>query len=204
MKKDKRLKNSILEYTNRQIDIIKAATTLIGNLGVSGLTTKNLAAEMNFSEPALYRHFKNKNEILKSVLLYYKGDMKKFIAPLLIEDSSGMERIRRLFKFQFSHFKSNPAIVLVIFSETSFQNNVMLSKTVLEIMEQKKNMMTSIIDLGQKDGSIRSDVSSDQLTTIIMGSMRLSILQWRLTDFTQNLDEIREKLWVAFERILKE
>ncbi|MCB0409114.1 MAG: helix-turn-helix transcriptional regulator, partial [Flavobacteriales bacterium] len=48
-----------MNYSDRQIEIIVAATKLISEKGIQNLTTKNLAAEMSFSEPALYRHFKN-------------------------------------------------------------------------------------------------------------------------------------------------
>ncbi len=192
-----------MKFTNRQIEIIEAATKLIGEKGVSGLTTKNLAKEMKFSEPALYRHFKNKEEILKSVLFYYREDVKNFIAPILVGKTTGIEKIEQLFKYLFSHFKENPAIVLVIFSETSFQHNKLLSKTVLEIMGQKKIMMETILEFGQMDGSVRKDIPKNHLATIIMGSMRLSILNWRLNDFAHDLDDIRVELWRAIEKILK-
>ena len=53
-----------MEFTNRQIEIIEAAKKLIGEKGIQNITTKNLAKEMAFTEAALYRHFKNKNEYL--------------------------------------------------------------------------------------------------------------------------------------------
>jgi len=192
-----------LEFSSRQIDIILAATRLIGSNGVQSLTTKNLAKEMNFSEPALYRHFKNKDEILKSVLIYYKANMKEALAPLLLRENSGLEKLISLFNFQFSHFHNNPTIVLVIFSETSFQHNKELSKAVLEIMSQKKALIQSFIEIGQKDGSIRSDVSPLQLATIIMGSMRLTILQWRLTSFSENLIKLGKSLWKTIDVLIK-
>ncbi len=192
-----------MEFSSRQIDIILAATRLIGSNGVQSLTTKNLAKEMNFSEPALYRHFKNKDEILKSVLIYYKANMKEALAPLLLRENSGLEKLISLFNFQFSHFHNNPTIVLVIFSETSFQHNKELSKAVLEIMSQKKALIQSFIEIGQKDGSIRSDVSPLQLATIIMGSMRLTILQWRLTSFSENLIKLGKSLWKTIDVLIK-
>ena len=73
-----------MNYSKRQIEIIEAATILIGQKGIQNLTTKNLAAEIGFSEPALYRHFKNKSDILQSVLVYYRVLMKEGLEKLLI------------------------------------------------------------------------------------------------------------------------
>lgn len=191
-----------MNYSKRQIEIIEAATTLIGQKGIQNLTTKNLAAEIGFSEPALYRHFKNKSDILQSVLVYYRVLMKEGLEKLLINSHTGNEKVKDVIDFQFSHFAKNPAIVMVIFSETSLQYDEMLSKTVLSILEQKKTLLENIIILGQKDLSIRADITPSQLADIIMGSMRFTILRWRLNDFNFNLIKEGEALWSAISKIL--
>ena len=48
------------EISNRQFEIIVAAGKILTSSGVSGLTIKNLAKEMKFSESAIYRHFASK------------------------------------------------------------------------------------------------------------------------------------------------
>ncbi|MBT6982040.1 MAG: TetR/AcrR family transcriptional regulator, partial [Candidatus Marinimicrobia bacterium] len=93
-----------MDLSKRQIEIIEAATQLIGKGGVKSLTTKTLAAEMGFSEPALYRHFADKNEILKSVLIYYKEKLKEGLTNVINSDLSGKEKIKGMIDFQFGHF----------------------------------------------------------------------------------------------------
>ena len=192
-----------MNFTNRQIEIIEAATHLIGERGIQNLTTKNLAKAMDFSEPALYRHFKNKTDILSSVLKYYRDQLKGGIFNILGSETNGLDKVDAIFKFQFAHFSKNPGIVMVIFSETSFQYDEELSKTVLEIMSQKKELMTNIIEFGQNDGSIRKDLDKLHLATILMGSMRLTILRWRLTNFTFNLEEEGKEIFVTLKQLIK-
>lgn len=192
-----------MNYSDRQIEIIVAATKLISERGIQNLTTKNLAAEMGFSEPALYRHFKNKTDILKSVLLYYRHQLKIGLENILSEKTTGVEKINGLIDFQFYHFTKHPAIVMVIFSETSFQYEDSLSNTVLMLLNQKKVMLESIIQKGQQDKSIRDDIKSAQLADIIMGSMRFTILRWRLNEFNFDLIKEGKLLWIAISKLLK-
>ena len=192
-----------MDFTKRQIEIIKSATILIGEKGIQNLTTKNLAEKMSFSEPALYRHFKNKTEILKSVLLYYKSELKNELSAIINSEITGKEKIKAIIDFQFNHFNKNPAVIMVIFSETSFQYDNILSKTVAEIMNQKKAMVDTIILNGQQENSIRNDIEASQLTNIIMGSMRFTILRWRLSNFEKNLIKERNKLWITIETLIK-
>lgn len=191
-----------MNYSDRQIEIIVAATKLISEKGIQNLTTKNLAAEMSFSEPALYRHFKNKTDILKSVLLYYRYQLKIGLENILKEKTTGAEKINGMIDFQFSHFTKHPAIVMVIFSETSFQYEDSLSNTVLMLLNQKKVMLENIIQKGQQDKSIRDDIKPAQLADIIMGSMRFTILRWRLNDFDFDLVKEGKLLWDALSKVL--
>ena len=65
-----------MDFTKRQIEIIDASKDLIGKKGLQNLTIKNLAKKMSFSEPALYRHFKDKTSILKALLLFHREILK--------------------------------------------------------------------------------------------------------------------------------
>ena len=61
-----------LKISDRQLEIIKAAGKILTTSGVSGLTIKNLAKEMKFSESAIYRHFTSKEEIIIALLEFLK------------------------------------------------------------------------------------------------------------------------------------
>ena len=191
-----------MSYSNRQIEIIEAATKLVGDKGIQNLTTKSLAAEMGFTAPALYRHFKGKTEILASVLSYYREGLQKGIKEIIDGDSTGIEKLEKIMNFQFKTFSDNPAIVMVIFAETSFQYEKVLSDVVLKIMTQKKKMIEMIVSIGQKDGSIRKDIDASYLSSFFMGSMRFTILRWRLNDYDFDLINEGVSLWGAANKLL--
>ena len=192
-----------MDLSERQIEIIEAATKLIGEGGVQSLTTKTLAAEIGFSEPALYRHFSDKNEILKTILLFFKDVLRKGTMEIIKTDFSAEKKIQAMIDFQFNHLEKNPAIIMVLFSETSFQYNTELSNMVSQIMKQKSEMVAGMIESGQQEGVIRTDISAMQLATIVMGSMRFTLLKWRLSDFNFDLLQEGKQLGVTLELLLK-
>ena len=61
--------------SDRQLEIIEAAGKILTAAGISGLTIKNLAKEMKFSESAIYRHFTSKEEIIIALLEYLAQSM---------------------------------------------------------------------------------------------------------------------------------
>jgi TetR/AcrR family fatty acid metabolism transcriptional regulator len=64
----------------RRDEIIAASMRIIEKKGIHNLTTKNIAKEVGFTEPGIYRHFKSKQEILGEILRRFKkgaGDRMK-------------------------------------------------------------------------------------------------------------------------------
>jgi hypothetical protein len=82
---------------------------------------------------------------------------------------------------------NNPAIVSVIFSEGIFQFNKDLNKMVMELIELMQTNIRSVIVKGIDAGQIRGFIGASTITTIIMGSMRMTVLKWKLSGHKSNL-----------------
>lgn len=119
-----------MNLTTRQIEIIDASKELIGEKGLKTLTIKNIAKKMAFSEPALYRHFKDKTEIIKALLIFHRDIIQRGIVAILNSEKNALVRFEKILKFKFTHIEKNPALIMIIFSETSFQYKSVLSKVV--------------------------------------------------------------------------
>jgi AcrR family transcriptional regulator len=192
-----------MKFTSRQEEIILAATEIIGEYGIQQVTTSNLAKKMNFTEPALYRHFKNKNDILRSILLYFKTEIGAELQRIINSDKSGLEKVLGVIKFQIDFFIKTPAVIMVVISETSFQNEKSLSKTVKNVLKERRKLVSEIIKEGQIDGSIRTDINVNQLINIVLGSMRVTVLNWKLNGYDFDMYEESKSLLSTLEKILK-
>ena len=105
------------QYSDRQVQIIDAAIKLMGEGGIQMLTTKNLAREVSVTEPALYRHFSSKANLILQVLEYLKSRIIYRLTCIVDSDNTPVEKLRELVKRQFQAFVSRPEIVVVLLSE---------------------------------------------------------------------------------------
>lgn len=175
-------------FSDRQIEIMEAATQRIDHYGIQELTIKNLSSDIGVSEAALYRHFKSKNEIMLGLLTYFMQEMSQRVMDIISkEGKTPMERLRGVFSSQLKTFTQKPAIVSVIFSEGIFRFNKKLSSTVSDIMDMMHDLIDSIVKEGQDDGSISNLVGHSTLATIILGSMRITVLKWKISGHTSDL-----------------
>ncbi|HNC37773.1 MAG TPA: TetR/AcrR family transcriptional regulator [Chitinophagaceae bacterium] len=176
------------EFTHRQIEIMEAATNRISKFGIQNLTIKTLAEDIGLSEPALYRHFKSKNEILWSLLEYFKTEMKNRIQSISFKTSdSEADKLRAIFNSQLQTFVSKPAIVSVIFAESIFHYEENLSNKVAEIMDMMQDFVKANIKRGQELKQYNNFIGASILTTIIIGGMRMTVLKWKLSNHKSNL-----------------
>jgi AcrR family transcriptional regulator len=176
------------KFSERQIEIIEAATKRIDEHGIQDLTIKTLAADLNLSEAALYRHFKSKNEILLGLLTYFIEEMKGRLDFILSnKNRTPSELLSDLFDSQLRTFVQRPSVVSVIFSESIFQFNKELSSTVSSMMELMQDHIEGIVKKGQANGSFSKMVGVSTTTTIIMGGMRITVLKWKLSGHKSDL-----------------
>jgi AcrR family transcriptional regulator len=176
------------KFTARQIEIMEAATQRIDKYGIQELTIKNLAADINLSEAALYRHFKGKNEIMLGLLTYFIVGVRERISEVLADkEKSPSEILRLIFTAQLNTFVKNPAIVSVIFSEGIFQFNKELSEKVSVMMQVMQTNIGEVVKRGQDEGVFSSLLGAPATTTIITGSMRMVVLKWKLSGHKSDL-----------------
>ncbi len=188
--------------TERQREIIDVAIEIIATRGIQNLTIKNISMKIGFSEPAVYRHFKSKTEILLSILSMFEDRIQEFIARLNSDKSSSLGKLNLICTNHFNTFSDNPVMASVIFSEEIFQDEKKLAEKIYSIMNINFEFMKTIIEKGVESKEIRSDIEVEQLTMIIMGSLRLIIKRWTLSNYSFDLKSDGKKLWESLNKIL--
>lgn len=177
-----------MEFSDRQIEIMELATKRIDQYGIQELTIKNLAADINLSEAALYRHFKSKNDILLSLLSYFIMDMEDRMSTIVERrDQSAKEQLKAIFQSQLKTFVQRPSIVSVVFSEGIFQFNKQLAEKLSDMMQVMNGHIERLIEKGKEDGEFITLIGSQTMATIVMGSMRMVVLKWKLSGHKSNL-----------------
>jgi len=176
------------ELTNRQQEIIEVSLKLIAENGIQGFTIKNLAQKMGFTEAAVYRHYENKVQIFVAILDFFKHNFESFFTNQIQSKSTALNKIEQLFLNHFKIFTQNPSIVAVIFSEEVFRSEVILLQKFTEIMNANSEILIKMIKEGQENKEIRDDILPTNLAIMVMGSLRLYVKQWQMSNYSFDLN----------------
>ncbi|WP_154859291.1 TetR/AcrR family transcriptional regulator [Cyclobacterium xiamenense] len=172
-----------MDLSDRQLEIIGTAGKILASAGLGGLTTKNLAREIGFSEAALYRHFASKEEIILALLRFLHADMDQRLKNVSRTDTDPVANFRALFESQFHFFSQNPHFVVAVFSDGLFQESKKINQAILQLMQVKMNYLLPIVTKGQQQGLFTQALGSEELVHVIMGSFRLQMYKWRIANF---------------------
>ncbi len=191
-------------HTERQQEIIETALGLINEKGIQGLTLKNLSKKLGITEPAIYRHFENKIEIIVALLDLLKRNTSGIFASELNSDEPAVRKIERLFEKNFKLFTEMPSLASVVFSEEIFRNEEKLIGKLSEVIEQNNQTLLTILKEGQQKNEIRSDIEAGHLVIFIMGALRLFVKKWQFSGFTFNLEKEGDKLFGSLRILISQ
>ncbi len=192
-----------MDLSKRQSEIIQAAIKLIGEGGIQALTIKNLSAKIGVVESALYRHFKSKTDVISALLDYLESIMASHFEEVRDLNAEPFAKIEKLIESQLKLFADTPSYAVVILSDGLYKNDKMLYDKLFNIMEGSRSTFAKIIEEGQKDGAIRSDVTNDQIAFIIMGSIRLNVNQWGLSGFSFDLSKRGKVIFQTLKTLIQ-
>lgn len=194
----------IAEISTRQMEIIDAAGKILTHSGVSGLTIKNLAKEMHFSEAALYRHFTSKEEIIIAMLDFLAANMDHRYADALVNEETVVDKFKTIFQSQISFFSKNPHFVVAVFSDGLMEESAGINRSIQKIMQVKIKHLMPIILQGQKNGDFTSKVSTEELIHVVMGTFRLLMFKWRMAHFDFDIQKEGAKMVETLLTIIKQ
>ncbi len=190
-----------MNLTKRQKEIIDAALQLTADGGIQNLTIKHVSGALGITEPALYRHFKNKAEIVKVMIVNFE---ELADAAITDREADGLCGIETFVKSRFTLVAGNPPLAKVMFSEELFMDDEECSALLLDMMHRHRGSLRRMFLNARKAGEIRGDIEVDMLFRLVLGPVRLLIKQWGMSKQAFDLVKEGNRLWNALCKTLKE
>ena len=182
-----------LDTQTRQKQIIDAALSIIKRSGLTRLTIKNLANDVQISEQAIYRHFENKLAILKALIRYFNQSLHEKLSARP-KNSDILQDLQQIIVSHLEYFAAKPEMASLVYPEEVFQAEPVISAQVQETIEKRIGTITRIIEQAQQQGMVKQDQTAENLALIIFGTIRIVITNWRFSGFSFDLVKKGESL----------
>ncbi|CUH95719.1 hypothetical protein P22_1797 [Propionispora sp. 2/2-37] len=189
---------SAKQFPSRKDKIIVSAIDIVNELGLQGLSTKEIAVRQGIAESALYRHFKNKDEILVEALRYYAKFDPMINTTIRRSNFSLKESLLFFAKVHAEYYENYPAITAVTYYYTCFLNNPATAKVSRDIYDSRRHFFKELIEKARLSGEVGDAFTSAELTEVLYGYFTFTVIRWRLNHYNFPL---KEQMLSMFEKI---
>jgi AcrR family transcriptional regulator len=190
------MRSSLLHRKER---VILTAIEIIDELGLQGLSTKEIAKRQGISEGTLFKHFRSKNEIILSVLDYFTQYDNDIYASIQLKNMRPVEGLTFYIDSYATYYENYPAITAITQMYDILQYDPDLADKVHVIFNHRLNLMKQIIENAQTVHEIIPEVDSEMLADIITGTFRALCLKWRMNNQKFSL---RSRMMITLKTIL--
>ncbi len=188
------------EILKRKESFIITAIQTLDELGVQGLTTRELAKREGVSEPALYRQFNSKDDIILAVVEEFAKYDSNIINTILENDMSFMDGILYFAGTYSDYYQGYSQIASVMYSSDFYRNSKEANEKMKIVFEKRFNFIKSFIEKAEQKEEIKFEISSEELADIILGIIHSITYFWKTRDSSENL---KGKISRSLEFVLK-
>jgi AcrR family transcriptional regulator len=133
--------------TPRQEEILDRTFELVRESGLANLTMKKVADRMGFTEPALYRHFPNKQALVLGLL----GRLESLLLPEIEaaaarEDLPPVERLERIVLHHLGLILKTDGLPFLILAEASATGDEVVIGKMRQVMGRMRSAMDRVFD----------------------------------------------------------
>lgn len=169
--------NDILK---RKEKIIITAIDLFDEAGINGLTTKEIARRQNITEPAIYKQFGSKKDIVMAILDRC-ASFDELIKNTIIDNNFiGKEGIVYFAQVYAEYYQNYPQITTAMFSFDMFRYDVDLLGKMNHMVNERSKVLFDLVAKGINNQEFPENVDQQALTDSLFGVIWSITCMWQM------------------------
>lgn len=181
------------KYLSRKEEIIVTTISLIHELGVNKVSMKDIGRREGVTEASLYKHFKNKEELLSAVLDYFEQYDEHIHATLKQSKLDAAEGILQYFSIYADYYNNYKEVTSLINTYDALSHDKYFEQRGSELCKVRNEFLREFIEKGQQCKEIKNDITAEDLSYILFGTFQFIIAMWRWKEYSFSLpDKVKE------------
>lgn len=161
----------------RRVQILQMLATMLEQPGTDRVTTAALAARLDVSEAALYRHFASKAQMFEGLIEFIEHSVFSLVNQILERESAGPAQACKVVSMLLQFSEKNPGMTRVMVGDALvFENDRLQQRMNLFIDKIEATLKQSLRAAAQSRGSetpsVDAQVRASALTAFVFGRMQ--------------------------------
>lgn len=166
----------------RRVQILQALATMLEQPGAERITTSALAAKLEVSEAALYRHFASKAQMFEGLIEFIEQSVFTLVNQIGERETDPALRTRKLVLMVLQFGEKNPGMTRVMVGDALVFENDRLQ----ERMNQFFDKLESSLKQSLRDAATASGAATPTVDAQVRASVIISFMVGRLQRFARS------------------
>lgn len=185
----------------RRQQIAEATMKIIGERGLREFTAAQVAAEVGIKDGTIFRHFKNKEEILDSVLELLEETLIESLPPMTADP---LERLGAFFMSRLKLVAAHPGIQALVFTDQlshglSAQGKLRL----ISLRNRGRQFMHACLTEAQQRGLLKPSIKPEVMVLLVYGTVMGLVFSAGDGALEGPIEEVGGQAWEEIESILR-
>jgi len=159
-------------------EMLAAALDLFSEKGYHHVSMNEIAQKSEFAIGTLYKFFKNKEDLYKTLMLELADKFQTALQEVLEAKVDEIEKLRNYVKVKAEVFRANVSVIRLYFAEaqgTSFNLGVGLDSKISKIQQAHLQALTAVFAVGMKRNRFKR-IADPYLLAVALDSITKAFL----------------------------
>jgi TetR/AcrR family transcriptional regulator len=161
----------------RRVQILQTLAAMLEQPGAERITTAALAARLEVSEAALYRHFASKAQMFEGLIEFIESSVFTLVNQITEREASGTVQAQKIVAMLLQFGEKNPGMVRVMVGDALVFENERLIARMNQFFDrveaQLKQSLRAVADAaGSMTPTVDGNAIASGLTALILGRLQ--------------------------------
>ena len=144
----------------RRLQILQTLASMLEDPRGEKVTTAALAAKLDVSEAALYRHFASKAQMFEGLIEFIETTIFGLINDISTKESSGLRQARRMVHMLLEFAQTNRGMTRVLIGDALVNENDRLQDRMNQLLERIEASLRQSLRVAVSQGELPSDLDT--------------------------------------------
>lgn len=193
-----------LSTETRQAEIVAAVLELAAERGPAEITTGDIAAALNLTQGAVFKHFPSKDAICVAVLDWVEENLLAALESAAQDGATPLEGLRQVFMAHIQFVVQHPGVPRILFNDLQRPDDTPLKHRVRSLLSRYREILLRLLAAAEKQGLIASGLDTAAAAALFIGSVQGLVMQSMLAGSTDRMASEAQRVYVLYQRAIRE
>ncbi len=152
----------------RRLQILQTLATMLQEPGGDRVTTAALAARLQVSEAALYRHFASKAQMFEGLIEFIEGTIFGLINQITSQEEDGVRQLRQIIVMLLGFAERNPGMTRVLIGDALVTEADRLQDRINQLIDRIEASMRQCVRVAIAQGRLPAQTDASARAAIVI------------------------------------